>query len=547
MVTEIMKKHRSTLHWSFRSIFIRILPLILVSGFCFLFSSCREQPIDSAKTAGTHPETFSVAFYNVENLFDYEFDGKEYPEYRPDPQNWNQQMFDKKYDNIASVIAALNAGIIALCEVEDRDALNHLADVLKKKGCTYQHRAIIDTFSGSNTHPAILSRYPVKKSVLHPIYLAGNLPTRGILEADIDIKGVPLKIFVNHWPSKKHPESFRLAAADTLASLLSKLPKQCDYLLLGDFNSDYNEFSTFTTFGHNDTRGITGINTRLGTTQPASDATTRNRFEDEVLQSPNPSHYNLWLELPDAIRMSYVYKGNRQTPDNILIPPALFDTNGVAYIDNSFNSFTWGSRLLKNNRPIGWQMRYAQKRKFHIGEGYSDHLPIVAKFTTAPFSPEANPVDFNTAFTTDNNNPDSWFEFHTNGWISLENSVTYVRDTITPVASGRYSLHVVAPEDNNNYTVMRAVVPSLYRDKKGDLHFYIRGSGAICFRTKNTAGEWRYHTVAKYGSSGRASYTPFQSTLWQTVTLQVTLPAGEDVELELRSGKNVPLDLWIDR
>lgn len=517
--------------------------MVVATSTLFLLSGCREQPY----TATNQPETFSVAFYNVENLFDNEFDGNEYPEYRPDPKNWNQQMFDKKYDNIASVISALGAGITALCEVEDRDALTHLADVLRKKGCPYQHRCIIDTVAGSSTNPAILSRYPITQAVLHPVPLSGALPTRGILEADIAIKGKPLKLFVNHWPSKHHAESFRLAAADTLLSLLSKLPPKTDYIIVGDFNCDYNEFATFTTFGHNDTRGITGINTRLGTTQPASDATTRNRFEDEVLQLPFPSHYDLWLELPDAVRMSYVLKGNRQTPDHILIPPALYDTIGISYVDNSFNSFTWGSRLLKNNRPTGWQMRYAQKSKFHIGEGYSDHLPIVATFTTSPFTPDAAPVDFNTAFTGDNTNPDSWFEFHTSGWVSDDNSVTYVRDTIPPVAGGRHSLHVVAPANRDNYTAMRAIIPALYRNKKGDLYFYLRGNGTICFRTKNSSGVWRYHSVIKPGISGRPAYEPFHSTLWQTITVAPPLSPEKDVELELRSGKNVPLDLWIDR
>ena len=182
MGTHMISDHRKQ--------YLAILPLLLSAGVAILaLSGCRKQPSDSSRTAGTQSDTVSVAFYNVENLFDLEFDGKEYPEYRPDPSNWNQQTYDIRYNNIASVITALDAGILALCEVEDRDVLTHLADVLKKKGCTYQYRTINDSAATGNTHPALLSRYPVTRTVIHPVGLPDGVKTREILEADITIRG----------------------------------------------------------------------------------------------------------------------------------------------------------------------------------------------------------------------------------------------------------------------------------------------------------------------------------------------------------------------
>ena len=331
-----------------------------------------------------------------------------------------------------------------------------------------------------------------------------------------------------------------------MRSLLAALPPQTDYIILGDFNSDINEFSTFSASGHNDTKGITGINTILGTIQQISAVTSRIRTLDEVLSAPFPAHYDLWMELPDAVRMSYFYRGNRQTPDHILLPAALFDTTGISYLDNSFNSFTWGSRLIENGAPIGWKFRYSGKKKYHVGEGYSDHLPIFAKFTAVPYAEGTGPVDFNEAFTTESSNPDSWFEFNTSGWIALENRVTYVRDTVTPVSGGAYALHVVAPAAKENYSAMRAVIPAAYRTKKGVLPFYLRGSGSLCFRSKD-GDTWKYHDIETNKTSGRATYPPFKSTVWQTVTITPSTPADVDVELELRCGKDVPLDIWIDR
>jgi hypothetical protein len=505
-------------------------------------SGCREQPSESHSNGQT---TFSVAFYNVENLFDNEFDGNEYPEYRPDGANWNEAMYARKYENIASVIAAIDASILALCEVEDGDALHQLYMTLRKKKYLYRYRSIIDTPAHSVTHPALLSRFPINKSVGHRIVLPDTSQTREILEVEVTVHNKSLTIFVNHWPSKRYPESFRRIAAYTLQGIIAGLPINTDYIIIGDLNSNHDECFTFSSFGHNNTGGQTGINHMLGTIQPVTPITSRLRTENEAIAAPFPSHYDTWLELPLAIRMSYFYKGNRETPDHILLPPALYDTSGIAYVDNSFNTFTWGSRLLVQGKPARWKMRYQNGQKRHCGEGYSDHLPIVASFTTAPFVLDTSAIDFSDAFYPDSSNPDSWFEYHSSGWIACDDSVVYSRDTAAP-AAGRYSLHVVAPAQRDNYTVVKSLVNGVYRNKKGALNLYLRGSGNLCLRTKNSMGRWRYYHAADKTASKEGYYAPFESAIWQTVTIPSNLPPGADMELELRSKKSAPLDIWID-
>ncbi|MBN1307274.1 MAG: hypothetical protein JXA18_05120, partial [Chitinispirillaceae bacterium] len=379
--------------------FLRLAsPLLVIFLF---FAGCGDRqkagPLRRAVSAPP-PDTFSVAFFNVENLFDNEFDGNEYVEYRPDATNWNRAMHDRKFENISSVIAAMNASVISLCEVEDRDALNQLAEKLDKKGVRYPFRAIIDTPAASNTRPAILSRFPVGHSAAHPVAVADGFSTRAVLEARLDVGGRPLTLFVNHWPSKHHPESFRLAAATALIGRVAQLPRGTDYCIVGDFNSDYDEFSTFTTFGLNDTRDTTGINHCLGTVRTAGGTRMRPLTEREMITAPFPSHYDLWLELNEIDRMSYFYRGNRQTPDHILLPPALYDQKGISYLDNSFHAFTWEGRLLSHGRPVRWRIRRRGAKKYHAGEGYSDHLPIVARFTCVPFR-------FDTALSAENAAP----------------------------------------------------------------------------------------------------------------------------------------------
>ena len=42
--------------------------------------------------------------------------------------------------------------------------------------------------------------------------------------------------------NQKSPESYRIKYAKDLQDRVSILPKDYDYILLGDFNSDYDEF-----------------------------------------------------------------------------------------------------------------------------------------------------------------------------------------------------------------------------------------------------------------------------------------------------------------
>ncbi|MBN1129450.1 MAG: hypothetical protein JXA71_10715, partial [Chitinispirillaceae bacterium] len=138
-------------------------------------------------------DTITVAFYNVENLFDLHYDGNEYPEYRPGALGWNKETQGIKLANIASVIAALQADVIGLCEVENDVALADLQKELKRQGAPYPWRAAATKPSRASTAPCLLSRLPLTGIAHHG---AGD-GKRPVLEADVDWCGRPLKLFVN--------------------------------------------------------------------------------------------------------------------------------------------------------------------------------------------------------------------------------------------------------------------------------------------------------------------------------------------------------------
>jgi len=306
---------------------------------------------------------FKVASYNVENLFDLKYDGTEYNEYKPYSKYWNQKSFSVKLNNISKVINELNSDILALQEIESQNALNQL-----NKKLNYKYSQFIKN-KNSSIGVAILSKFKIKEfeRIIVDKY---DKYSRDILKVTINIENKPLVIYVNHWRSKRAKESFRIKYATALKNDYLKLKDGIDYIVLGDLNSNYNEYQTFKYDKKlNNTYGITGINQVLNTTIDSNFVNKNNisKFDKEV-------HYNLWLDLKIDERFSSKFKTQSHTPDNILIPKSLFDNNSISYIDNSFGVFK-PNYLYKNNHIKRWN-RYKK-------DGYSDHLPIYAKFSTS--------------------------------------------------------------------------------------------------------------------------------------------------------------------
>ncbi len=329
-------------------------------------------------------ETFKIASYNVENLFDLKTDKTEYPDYQPNGRTgWTRAMLSAKLANITRVIKDLDADIVALQEIETRTALDLLQQSLANAGAVYEYSAISRQPSAA-VKCALLSRFPVTAQESIAVGKTDRASARHILKVRLKIADRPLIVYVNHWKSKAGPESRRMVSAETLAREIESLGCDTDYVLTGDFNSDYNEYETFQKIERlNDTGGRTGINHLLGTT-------AEGRLVDEsflAAQNGCGFLYNLWLEVPAYRRWSVNFFGRKNSPDSIIVPKALYDDNGISYVDDSFDRFD-PDYLFAENRVFRWQ-RAARNGKpgtgRHLGRGFSDHLPVVAKFSTAPF------------------------------------------------------------------------------------------------------------------------------------------------------------------
>lgn len=306
---------------------------------------------------------FKVASYNVENLFDLNYDGTEYKEYIPNTKYWNKKAFENKLKNITKVITELDADILALQEIESKTAF----DSLKKK-TSYNYGVFVKKRT-SSVGVGVFSKFPILeyKNIDIDKY---DKYSRDILKVKIKIENESLFIYNNHWRSKRAPESKRIKYALALKKDIETLTDDQDYIILGDLNSNYNEFVTFKYDKNlNDSFDITGINQILNTTLMGNLLKKEYFFKAD---KQDISHYNLWLELSKENRFSSKFKKQNNTPDNILVSDELFDQKGISYINNSFEVFK--PSYLYKNRINRWNIYKAK--------GFSDHLPVFAYFST---------------------------------------------------------------------------------------------------------------------------------------------------------------------
>jgi len=288
---------------------------------------------------------FTIASYNVENLFDAHKEGNEYKEYTPGNQHgWDEAMLAKKITNLARVINDIDADVIALVEVENHAVLERLNRALKKP---YAHLFYPNKKPRVNIETALLSRFPIVKS--SSLFMKDQ--ARGIHRVELSIQAHTLILYLNHWPAHKEKEDERLVYATTLHNALLK-DKEKEVVLVGDFNSPLQiKSEEWGVAFHHVLKAASG--------------------EGELK--------NLWLELPQKERYSHTYGKSRSALDHIVVSKRLEDGKGIEYRPKSFQTFKTSYLFNEEGIPKRWQISDRGRGK-HLGEGFSDHLPLRATF-----------------------------------------------------------------------------------------------------------------------------------------------------------------------
>ncbi len=257
-------------------LFSLVFCLFSLTACLFLMGSCdtqqksivvksTTQPIDFSRPLSFKDakDSFRIAFYNVENLFDtIDEPNKIDSEYMPNSSlKWNTQRYFAKQKNIARVVEAMNfPTILGMTEVENRRVLEDLIaqPVLSSKSYGIVHFESPDERGIDVAMIYRKSEFDLKKQKTHTIkFPTFEDKTRDILEVNGILRGgIELTVFVNHFPSRRggaeESEPKRVYVASVLRkavdSVFQKNPN-ARIVIMGDFNDHPDNISLTKTLG----------------------------------------------------------------------------------------------------------------------------------------------------------------------------------------------------------------------------------------------------------------------------------------------------------
>lgn len=308
---------------------------------------------------------YTIAFYNVENLFDTINDPNTWDDdFTPEGKlEYTAERYQKKLLNLSDVLSSIDKNnfpaIIGLCEIENRSVLDALIGQDKLKNANYGI-AHTDSPDARGIDCALLYNKNEFKYLNHDVIgikfpNEPNFKTRDILH----VQGIlgsadTLDIFVNHWPSRrggmKESEKNRVFVAQQLKLAVNKLQEkntQAKIIIMGDFNDE--------------------------PTNKSAEATllaTNNK------DTSNPEAlYNLMYDLKLEGKGTYNYKGNWNMLDNLIVSNSLIsNTDGIHTNHQAGRIFTEEWICYKNPDGLSLPSRsYSGPRYFG---GYSDHFPV---------------------------------------------------------------------------------------------------------------------------------------------------------------------------
>lgn len=203
---------------------------------------------------------YTVAFYNLENLFDTENDPKTLDDdFTPGTQmDWSEKRYNSKLKKLGRIISQIGYDetthspiLLGVAEVENEKVLKGLVDskFLKSKNYGYVH---FDSPDERGIDTALFFRRDYFE-VLHKeaiTLLVSNQEdirdfTRDILYVKGKIENEVVHILINHWPSRREGAEItnhkRIAAAMKNREIISKINSEnpnAKIIVMGDLNDD---------------------------------------------------------------------------------------------------------------------------------------------------------------------------------------------------------------------------------------------------------------------------------------------------------------------
>ena len=312
----------------------------------------------------------TVAFYNVENLFDTINDPKKFDDDRtPTGKDaytakvyWDKiNKLSKVLTEIGSEDAQTSPALIGICEVENRDVVE---DLVASKRMKNKHYGIIhyDSPDERGIDVALLyqKRYfkPISQSS-HTLYIKNNdndkrdytrdqLLVSGLLDGEL------IYVIVNHWPSRSggqaRSQHKRLAAAKLNRKLIDSLHQadpMAKIITMGDFNDDPNDKS---------------VKTILNAKEKKSDV------------EKNIGLYNPMANMHRRGLNTLAYRDGINLFDQIIFTQPLLEKDYDSY--RFYKAGIYNKRYLTNQKGQfkGYPFRSYSYNTYQ--GGYSDHFPV---------------------------------------------------------------------------------------------------------------------------------------------------------------------------
>lgn len=340
---------------------MRYLALLISLLLPLVSAAQRDTPARSSVT---------VAFYNVENLFDTVDDpGTGDDEFLPaSAKQWDARKYNKKLKDIAGTLGSLNKtelpGLIGLAEVENRKVLE---DLIKESPLRRGKYEIVhfDSPDERGIDVALLYR-PDEFTVVESRTIAISFAfdpedrTRDILyvRGQLD-DGKIYHVYVNHWPSRAGTERESEMRRITVAAALRKdidnilnFENDARIIIMGDFNDEPTNRSLM---------------------QVLMATNKRKNFNYRDL-------YNLMYDSHNTGEAGTIaWRENWQMFDQIIVSYSLLSENGGYY-----TGFESGVVYSSDDLLYTSESGFRSPNRTYVGDRYtggvSDHLPVFVTF-----------------------------------------------------------------------------------------------------------------------------------------------------------------------
>ncbi|MET1258408.1 endonuclease [Flagellimonas sp. DF-77] len=208
-------------------------------------------------------EKYTVAFYNLENLFDAKDDPYTLDDdFTPSGfKKWNEKKLTKKLGKLAKAISEIGKEeigsaptLVGIAEVENNAIIERLLQTEPLNGLPYDYvhfdspdeRGIDTALLYHREHFKVLDKETLPLLVTNEEGVRDY--TRDILYVYGELNGEPVHLFVNHWPSRRdgadETEHKRVLAAQTVLERIDRIEEYAaNLMVMGDFNDDPNSKS----------------------------------------------------------------------------------------------------------------------------------------------------------------------------------------------------------------------------------------------------------------------------------------------------------------